>query len=130
MPDPRKSNPDPDVPPIPGREPKPIDEPDPDRLPDEEPNPNPDEVRKPPLQGTANPPRPVPDPQPPMPPGPLPDPALTRRPSRLGEARSLACPRGYPDPQTSDEHADQHLASEWTAGQQIILFRFGQRSAS
>jgi len=74
MPDPRKSNPDPDVPPIPGRERKPIDEPDPDRLPDEEPNPNPDEGKKPPVQGTANPPRPIPDPQPPMPPGPMPDP--------------------------------------------------------
>nr|WP_080918708.1 hypothetical protein [Pseudaminobacter manganicus] len=50
MPDPRKRNPDEDVP-VPGREPEPIEEPDPDRLPDEEPNPNPDETRNPPLHG-------------------------------------------------------------------------------
>ena len=76
MPDPRKPNPNPDVPPIPGREPKPIDEPDPDRLPDQEPNPNPDEVRKPPLQGKATPLRPMSNLQPPMPLAPLSDPGF------------------------------------------------------
>ena len=74
MPDPRKPDPDPDIPPVPGRDPRPINEPDPDRMPDEEPNPNPDETREPPLQGAATPPRPVPDPLPPVPPGPMPDP--------------------------------------------------------
>lgn len=44
----KKRNPDKDVPPVPGREPRPIDEP--DRLPDGEPSPNPDEVRDPPLR--------------------------------------------------------------------------------